>query len=199
MRLAVLASGTGSILHAILDNGLPVVLTVADRPCRALDIAAEASVPTELVDRSNWGGFGASFDREGFTRELTSVLQAHDVDLIAMAGFGTVLAEPIHDAYPMRILNTHPALLPMFPGWHAVEDALEAGVTETGCTVHYAVLETDTGPVVTQQSVAVLPDDTKETLHERIKQVERSLYPSAIRRVMEQLMAGTGDLTEAAR
>ncbi len=187
MRLGMLVSGTGTILEAVLDDGLPVVVVLADRPCRALDIAERASVPTVLVDRSEWGGYGADFDRDGYTRAVTEALQSHQVELVAMAGFGTVLDQPVHDAYPMRILNTHPALLPRFPGWHAVKEALDAGVSETGCTVHYAVLAMDAGPVVAQQAVAVLPGDTEQTLHERIKDVERRLYPSAIRKVVCEL------------
>jgi phosphoribosylglycinamide formyltransferase 1 len=191
----MLVSGTGSILEASLDAGLDVAVVLADRPCRGLEIAESASIASELVDRSEWGGFGDSFDRVGYTRAVTAVLRAHEVDLVAMAGFGTVLAQPVHDAYPMRILNTHPALLPLFPGWHAVRDALQAGVKETGCTVHFAVLVTDAGPVVAQESVPVLAGDTEETLHERIKQVERRLYPAAIRQVMKE-MAGVSS-TEA--
>ena len=114
----------------------------------------------------------------------------HEVDLVAMAGFGTVLAAPVHDAYRGRILNTHPALLPAFPGWHAVEDALAAGVKVTGCTVHVATLEMDAGPILAQEAVAVLPDDTVETLHERIKEVERRLYPATVRQVLAELAAG---------
>ena len=102
--------------------------------------------------------------------------------MVAMAGFGTVLGQSIHDAYPGRILNTHPALLPAFPGWHAVADALAAGVEETGTTVHVATLAMDAGPVLAQATVQVLPDDTEATLHERIKSVERTLYPDTIRR-----------------
>jgi phosphoribosylglycinamide formyltransferase-1 len=194
----MLVSGTGTILEASLQDGLRVAVVIADRPCRGLEIAERASIPAELVDRSDWGGFGSSFDRVGYTRAVTAVLRAHEVDLIAMAGFGTVLAQPVHDAYPMRILNTHPALLPAFPGWHAVKEALEAGVEETGCTVHYAVLATDAGPVVAQQAVPVLEGDTEETLHERIKEVERRLYPAAIRKVITELEE-SNELREAAR
>jgi phosphoribosylglycinamide formyltransferase-1 len=104
-----------------------------------------------------------------------------------MAGYGTILEKPIHDAYEGRILNTHPALLPAFPGWHAVEEALQHGVKITGCTVHLATLEVDAGPILAQEAVPVLPDDTVESLHERIKAVERRLYPETIRTFMEQL------------
>ncbi len=119
-----------------------------------------------------------------------------------MAGFGTVLAQAVHDAYPGRILNTHPALLPAFPGWHAVAEALAAGVSQTGTTVHLATLEMDAGPILAQEAVPVLPDDTEASLHERIKRVERQLYPDTIRRFVDGLAAvgadGTGSPSEVA-
>ncbi|HUO49260.1 MAG TPA: formyltransferase family protein, partial [Acidimicrobiales bacterium] len=93
----------------------------------------------------------------------------------------------VHDAYPGRILNTHPALLPAFPGWHAVRDALAAGVGVTGCTVHVATLEVDAGRVLAQEEVPVLPGDTEAALHERIKQVERRLYPATVKAVLHEL------------
>ena len=101
-----------------------------------------------------------------------------------MAGFGTVFGEPIHDRFPNRILNTHPALLPAFKGWHTVRDALDAGVDITGCTIHVATLEVDAGPILAQEAVPVLPDDDESSLHERIKAVERHLYPATIRAVL---------------
>ncbi len=181
-------SGTGTILQAMLEQGLPVVAVVADRPCRGLELAAAAGVPAVLVDRRQWGGFGPAFDRVGYARAVTEALEAQRPDLVAMAGFGTVLAEPAHEAFPGRILNTHPALLPAFPGWRAVEDALAAGATVTGCTVHVATLEMDAGPVLAQEEVPVLPDDTVETLHERIKQVERRLYPETVRHRLAEVV-----------
>lgn len=183
-RLGVLASGSGTILQALLDAGLPVAVVVADRPCAALERAARAGVPAELVERTS---FGADFDREAYTRRVVEVLQRYRVDLVAMAGFGTILAQPIHDAFPGAIVNTHPALLPAFKGWHAVKDALAAGVKVTGCTVHLATLEVDEGPILAQEAVPVLEGDTVETLHERIKDVERRLYP----KVLRELLSGT--------
>jgi phosphoribosylglycinamide formyltransferase-1 len=188
VRVAVLVSGTGSILDAMLGEDVPVALVLADRRCRALEIATDAGIATELVDRQDFGGFGGGFDRWGFTRRVKDVLVAHDIDLIAMAGFGTVFARPLFDAFPSRILNTHPAILPAFPGWHAVEEALAAGVGTTGCTVHLATVETDAGPVLAQEEVPVLADDTVETLHERIKRCERQLYPRVIKDYIESLM-----------
>ncbi len=193
MRIGVLASGSGTILEAILETDLPVRLVVADRECRALEVAARASVPSLLVDRVRFGGFGPSFDRDGYTRAITAALVEGGVDVVVMAGFGTVLGQPVHDAFPARILNTHPALLPAFPGWHAVRDALAAGVPETGTTVHIATLEMDAGPVLAQATVSIRPDDTEASLHERIKAVERTLYPATIRGFVDDLAAGVGD------
>ena len=189
VRIGVLASGSGTILEAILADGLPVHLVATARPCRALEVAAVATVPTVLVDRADYGGFGDGFDRVGYTRALADTLVAAGVDVVVMAGFGTVLEQPVHDAYPDRILNTHPALLPDFPGWHAVHDALAAGVPETGTTVHVAHLEMDTGPILAQAKVPILPDDTEARLHERIKAVERTLYPATIRAFIDDLAA----------
>jgi phosphoribosylglycinamide formyltransferase-1 len=185
VRVAVLVSGTGSILDAMLADEVPVALVLADRACRALEIATAAGVDTELVDRQDFGGYGKGFDRWGFTRRVAAVLDAHGIELVAMAGFGTVFAPPMFEAFPDRILNTHPALLPAFPGWHAVEDALAAGATVTGCTVHLATVETDAGPVLAQEEVPVLADDTVQTLHERIKRCERQLYPTVIKQYIK--------------
>jgi phosphoribosylglycinamide formyltransferase 1 len=190
MRLAVLASGSGTILQAILEAGLPVSVVASDRPCAALAVAEEHGVRSELVDRRLYGGFGPDFDRDGYTAALAATLATHQVDLVAMAGFGTVLGAAVHDEFPGRILNTHPALLPAFPGWHAVRDALAAGVTETGCTVHAATLEMDAGPVLAQEVVPVLPGDTEGSLHERIKVVERRLYPATLTWALSELSAG---------
>jgi phosphoribosylglycinamide formyltransferase-1 len=182
VKLGVLASGGGTNLAAIIAARLPVSVVIADRTCAALDIATAAGVPSELVAR---GDFGPEFDRLGYTQRVVAVLKHHHVDVVAMAGFGTVLAAPILDAFPGRVLNTHPALLPAFKGWHAVADALAAGVPVTGCTVHIATAEVDEGPILAQEEVAVLPGDTAESLHERIKEVERRLYPDTIRRFLE--------------
>lgn len=184
--MAVLVSGSGTILEAALAAGVPVALVLADRPCRGLDVARASGVEAVLVDRRDWGGFGPGFDRVAYTGAVTGSLVSHSVDLVAMAGFGTVLEASVHDAFPGRIVNTHPSLLPAFPGWHAVEEALGAGATVTGCTVHVATAELDSGPVLAQEEVPVLPGDTVETLHERIKAVERRLYPETIMRVLAE-------------
>ena len=121
MQIAVLASGTGSLLEALLDADLPIAGVLVDRHCRAEEIATKAGLPVVAVVREN---FSSGFDRESFTSEVVAALAPFAVDLVVMAGFGTILAAPVHAAYPGRILNTHPALLPAFKGWHPVAGAL---------------------------------------------------------------------------
>jgi len=190
VRLGVLVSGSGTILEALIANGVPVALVAADRPCRGLDVARDAGVAALLVDRGDYGGFAADFDRARYSADLAGALRSHDIDLVAMAGFGTVVTSDFHDAFPGRVLNTHPSLLPAFKGWHAVAQALASGVAETGCTVHVATEALDDGPILAQRRVAVRPDDDESSLHERIKEVERQLYPEVLTRVMASLDAG---------
>ena len=175
-RLGVLASGGGSNLAAILRAGLPVVVVVVDRECGAVAVAEGAGVPARVVERGP--------DRVEFTHRVVDALEAHGAELVAMAGFMTILEKPIFDAFPGRVLNTHPSLLPAFRGAHAVADALEAGVKVTGCTIHVATVDVDSGPILAQEAVPILPGDTVADLHERIKAVEHRLYPAAIREPM---------------
>ena len=181
MRVGVLASGSGTILDAMLERSLPIVSVVVDRPCGATEVADRAGIMATVVERDD---FGSTFDRAGYTKRVVAALDDADVDLVAMAGFGTILDGLVFDTYAGRVLNTHPALLPSFPGWHGVEDALAYGVKVTGCTVHVATAEVDAGPIVAQEAVPVLPDDTVDSLHERIKAVERRLYPDTVAAVV---------------
>jgi phosphoribosylglycinamide formyltransferase 1 len=186
----------------MFEAGLPVTTVLSDRPCAGLTLAEERGAAAELVDRGLYGGFGPDFDRTGFTATVAATLVAHQVDLVAMAGFGTVMTEAVHRAFPGRILNTHPSLLPAFPGWHGVRDALAAGVSETGCTVHLATVELDAGPILAQEVVPVLPDDTEASLHERIKVAERTLYPATVVWALGELEVGraiVGPAREAVR
>ncbi|MGH9076887.1 MAG: phosphoribosylglycinamide formyltransferase [Acidimicrobiales bacterium] len=175
--VGVLASGAGTILGAILGAGLPVAVVVLDRPCPAAEVAGAAGVAVEVVVRDS---FGAGFDRPAYTTRVVGALVRHQVDVVAMAGFGTILAAPLFEVFGGRVLNTHPALLPAFRGWHAVRDALAAGARVTGCTVHVATESVDDGPILAQESVTVEAGDTEDSLHARIKEVERRLYPRAI-------------------
>jgi len=184
-KLAIFVSGTGTLLKSFLNNGLNVDLVLADRPCRGIDVVAkEKNVPTELVLRTD---FSPNFDRAAYTQLVFDALKRHEIDAVAMAGFNTVLAPSIFEAYGGRILNTHPALLPSFKGHYAIRDALAYGVKVTGCTVHIATPEIDVGTILAQKAVPVLPDDTEDSLHERIKVVERSLYLETIRAFMATL------------
>lgn len=194
VRIGVLASGTGTVLGSLLEASLPVAVVVVDRRCGAEGVAELAGVPVQLVERKD---FGPAFDRDAFTDEVVVAIDAYGVDLVVMAGFGTVLGASLHRRWSGRVLNTHPALLPSFKGWHAVEAALAAGVKVTGCTVHVATLEVDDGPILAQEAVAVLDGDTVDALHERIKQVERRLYPETVRAFVNRLASagesGTGE------
>jgi phosphoribosylglycinamide formyltransferase 1 len=190
VRIAVLASGSGTLLEAILEDDIPVALVVVDRPSKAQGVAEAHDVEAVLVERTS---FGEEFDRDAYTAQVVEVLRARGIELVVMAGYGTIFSEAIHTAFPDRILNTHPALLPSFKGWHSVRDALDYGVKVTGCTVHVATLEVDAGPILAQEAVPVLPDDDEASLHERIKAVERRLYPDTIRAVLADpsLLTGT--------
>jgi phosphoribosylglycinamide formyltransferase-1 len=185
-RLAVLVSGSGTNLEAMLTQRLPVSLVLADRDCRALAVARTSGLPTALIDRRDFGYLPrASWDRTGFTQAVAAKLREHQIDIVAMAGFMTVLTPAIFAEFPGRILNTHPSLLPRFKGGRAVADTLAAGAAESGVTVHLASPELDSGTVVAQAKVPVLPHDTVSSLWERIKTAERRLYPAVLRGFME--------------
>jgi phosphoribosylglycinamide formyltransferase-1 len=182
-QLAVMVSGKGTIFEAMLESGLQVALVIADRPCRGLKLAEAAGIPTELVHRES---FGQNFDRIAYSQRIAETLRAHNIDLVAMAGFMTILDEPVFALYHGKILNTHPSLLPQFRGEHAVRDTLAAGAKVSGCTIHIATLELDAGPILAQESVPVMPDDTPESLQERIKTVERRLYPETLKQLIKK-------------
>jgi phosphoribosylglycinamide formyltransferase-1 len=176
MRIVVLVSGTGSNLQAVIDafqaGELPVEIAAvgADRPgTYGVERSAAAGIPTFVVD------FKSFDDRAAWNAELARVCLTYDPDVVVSSGFMRIVSAEFIEAFGGRYLNTHPALLPAFPGAHGVRDALAYGVKVTGCTVHWADAGVDTGPIVAQRAVSVLPDDTEETLHERIKAQEREL------------------------
>ena len=173
-RVVVLASGTGSLLQSLLaaavgDYPARVVAVGTDRDCSAVRIAADAGVPSYTVR------LGDQPDRAAWDAAITAATAAHNPDLIVSAGFMKILGPQFLSRFPGRVVNTHPALLPAFPGAHAVPDALTYGVKVTGCTVHLVDAGVDTGPILAQQAVDVHDGDDEETLHERIKTVERRL------------------------
>jgi phosphoribosylglycinamide formyltransferase 1 len=178
-RLVVLASGTGSLLESLLDAAVGdyparVVAVGVDRDCRAVEIATAASLPTFTVR------LGDHPDRDAWDAALTEAAAAHSPDLVVSAGFMKILGQKFLSHFCGRILNTHPALLPAFPGAHGVAEALAYGVKVTGCTVHLVDAGTDTGPILAQQPIPVLDDDDEETLHERIKVTERRLLVDVV-------------------
>ena len=173
-RLVVLASGTGSLLQSLLDAAVGdyparVVAVGVYRDCRATEIASAASVPTFCVR------LGDDADRSVWNTAIADATAAHNPDLIVSAGFMKILGPEFLSRFMGRVVNTHPALLPAFPGAHAVPEALNYGVRVSGCTVHLVDAGVDTGPILAQQAVPVLDDDDESTLHERIKVVERQL------------------------
>ncbi|ACU53289.1 phosphoribosylglycinamide formyltransferase [Acidimicrobium ferrooxidans DSM 10331] len=188
MRVAVLASGVGTILESLVDHGVVPALVVADRPALALERARDAGLVSTLVDRRSYG-WRDSFDREAFSDAVADVLEAAKVELVVLAGFMTILAGSMLARFPARVVNTHPSLLPSFPGHDAVAQALSAGVRVSGTTVHVVVEQVDAGPILEQEPVRVRRGDSIETLHERIKHAERELYPRVVRAIVR---AGVG-------
>lgn len=173
-RIVVLASGTGSLLSSLLEAAVGdyparVVAVGVDRDCRAAKIAADAGIPSYTVR------LGEFPDRDAWDAALTEATAAYQPDLVVSAGFMKILGAQFLSRFPGRVINTHPALLPAFPGAHAVPDALTYGVKVTGCTVHVVDAGVDTGPILAQQAVEVRDGDDEESLHERIKVVERRL------------------------
>jgi phosphoribosylglycinamide formyltransferase 1 len=193
--LAVLVSGAGSNLQAMIDSGIPIQLVVADKPCSALAVAANAGIPISLVDRRSFGypGYGGQWQRKSFTQQIIHDLRYQKIDVVAMAGFMTILDPVIFHHFGGRILNIHPSLLPAFKGASAVRDALTAGVSETGTTVHIATeMLDDERYILGQVLVPVLPGDNEATLHERIKVQERQLYP----RILQAILSGQINLDD---
>lgn len=176
--IGVLVSGSGTNLQAILDAvgngqlGAKVGVVVSNVPtAKALERAKAAHVPAIVVDHK------AFPTREAFDAAIVEVLQAHKVDCVVLAGFMRLVTKTVLDAFPNRVVNVHPALLPAFPGLHAQRQALEYGVSVSGCTVHFVDAGTDTGPIIAQAPVPVLDSDDEASLVARILQKEHELLP----------------------
>lgn len=183
-RLVVLISGTGSLLQSLIDAvasghiAADILLVVSDNAdAYGLRRAEAAGIPTAVVAPAG--------DRAAWNIDLRDTIAAVNPDWIVSAGFMRIIGAPLLDAYEGRILNTHPALLPAFPGAHGVRDALAYGVRVTGCTVHLVDKGVDTGAIIAQGHVDVLDDDDEESLHERIKVVERDLIVEVVRRLAD--------------
>ena len=184
-RIVVLISGSGTNMEALVEacraGAVPgeVVAAIADRDCEGLRLAEKLSIQAELVD------FSAYEEREEWSIALRDRVRSYEPDLVVSAGFMRILAPVFVDAFPGRLINLHPALLPSFAGAHGVRDALEHGVKVTGSTVHFVDHLVDHGPILLQEAVVVQEDDDVETLHERIKKVEHQLLPRACRLILE--------------
>lgn len=188
MRLGILGSGSGSNMQAILDAiddgslDASIALVLSDNPDGyILERAKKHGIPTGLIDCR---GFQQKFPEEA-QAETAAALKEAGVELVCLAGFMRLVKQPLLAAFPNRILNIHPSLLPAFPGLESWQQALEAGVPETGCTVHYVDAGMDTGPIILRAKVPVQPGDTGESLHERIQVQEHRIYPEAIRMVAD--------------
>ncbi len=180
-RVGVLISGRGSNMASLIEAAAhptypaEIVVVISNRPeAGGLARAAAAGIPTIVVDHT------AHADREAFERELHAALVAHRAELVCLAGFMRLLTPWLIGNWEGRMLNIHPSLLPLFKGLHTHRRALEAGVRIHGCTVHYVVPEVDSGPIIAQAAVPVLPNDTEEALAARVLRQEHALYPLAL-------------------
>ena len=194
MNVGVLVSGSGTNLQALIDRGTrnelgPARLTVVGcnvPDCPALSRARLAGLPTFIVDHRDHG------DRAAVDRALVEALRAHQVDLVVLAGFMRVLSGDLLDAFPGRVINIHPALLPAFPGVHGVRQAYDAAVKIAGCTVHFVDRGVDTGPIIAQAAVQVQDDDDDEALRARILAEEHRLLPAVVRAIAERRVVVEG-------
>lgn len=183
LRVSVLASGEGSNLQAILDvvhqkHGVEVVCVVSDKPgAKALERALEAGVPMAIFSVADFE------DRAARDRAIASHLRDVGTDLVVLAGYMAILSEEFIAAFFGRIINVHPSLLPKYPGLRAIEQAIEAGETQTGVTVHYVDEGVDTGDVIAQEMVGIAPGESAEALAERIHAIEHRLLPEVVAQI----------------
>jgi phosphoribosylglycinamide formyltransferase 1 len=188
LRLGVLASGSGSNFEAIAQwiadgklNAKIHVLVYNKPDAKARDRAQRWNIPSQLLNHKDFSS------REALDDAIVQVMRQHDVDWVIMAGWMRIVTQRLIDAFPGHVLNIHPSLLPSFRGARAVEQALAAQVKVTGCSVHRVALEVDSGPILIQAAVPILPDDTADTLHARIQVMEHQIFPRAI------VLAADGD------
>ena len=186
-KLALFVSGSGTnmenLILKIREQQLPYepAVVICDRPgAKALERAERLKVKTELVDRKHFAS------KELFEKAIIAKLDSYGIELIALAGFMRILSAEFVQRYHGRLINIHPSYLPAFTGGHAIRDALEAKVPETGVTVHHVVTEVDAGPIIIQRKVPILPQDTLEILEARIHAVEYELYPEALRLLVKK-------------
>lgn len=193
-RIAVLISGSGSNLQAIIDavtaGEIPgtIELVLSNRPgAGGLERARRASIPTAVIDHREYA------TREAYDTALAEHLSALNPDLIVLAGFMRILTDGLVRAFTGRLINIHPSLLPAYRGLHTHERALAAGETVHGCSVHFVIPALDAGPVIAQASVPIQPGDTPETLQDRVQTVEHQLYPQVVRWIAEGRVRMAGE------
>ncbi len=190
LRTAVLISGNGSNLQAILDAAhaadypAEIVLVISNNEdAFGLKRADNAGVPTVVIDHRNFAS------RDAFDRMMDASLKTHEIGLVVMAGFMRILSDWFVTEWQGKLVNIHPSLLPKYKGMHTHKRALEAGDAEHGCTVHWVTPELDSGEIIAQAALDILPGDTPETLQQRVHALEHQLYPEAVRKVATQLLA----------
>jgi phosphoribosylglycinamide formyltransferase-1 len=188
LKLGILASGSGSNFEAIATaiaaqklNAKIQVLIYNNPKAKVVERAKKFGVTSILLNHRDYS------TREDLDQDLVKTFNQYDVDWVVMAGWMRIVTPVLIDAFPQKIINLHPSLLPSFPGIHAIEQALEAGVKITGCTVHLVELEVDSGPILMQAAVPILPDDTAETLHARIQVKEHQILVGAIAQLQQKL------------
>lgn len=186
LRIGVLASGGGTNLQAIIDRcregsiQAEIALVLTNKPgAGAIERAQKAGIPTACIDHREFA------QRQDFDEAMVGALREAGVELVVLAGFMRIITQVFLDAFPERIINIHPALLPAFPGLHVQQQALDYGARFSGCTVHFVDSGVDTGPIIIQAIVPVLPDDTADTLAARILEQEHQIYPRAIQLIAE--------------
>ncbi|MBL1227039.1 phosphoribosylglycinamide formyltransferase [Enterococcus sp. BWR-S5] len=187
MRMAVFASGNGSNFQVIADvvknqeiDGEIVLLFSDNREAKVLSRAEVLGIPSHAFSPKEFS------DKGTYEGEILHLLEEKDVDFIVLAGYMRLIGPALLEAFPQKIINIHPSLLPSFPGLHGIRDAYEAGVAETGVTVHYIDKGIDTGPIIAQEKVAIETEDTLESLEEKIHQVEHRLYPAVLKRIIKE-------------
>lgn len=186
LRIGVLASGSGTNLQAIIDRchegsiAAEIAVVITNNPgAGALDRASKAGIPTLCINHRDFT------ERESFDLAVVKALQEAGVELVALAGFMRIITQTFIDAFPERIINIHPALLPSFPGLNVQQQAIDYGARFSGCTVHFVDGGVDTGPIILQAVVPILPGDTAESLAARILEQEHKAYPRAIQLIAE--------------
>jgi phosphoribosylglycinamide formyltransferase-1 len=181
MKLAVFASGSGTNFENLVKQAIPITFLFADkRDAKALARAEKLGVPAFTFELKEFA------NKTAYENAILELLVAHEIDLIVLAGYMKIIGSTLLSAYEGRIINIHPAYLPEFPGAHGIADAWQAGVSESGVTVHYVDAGVDTGQIIAQRRVPILADDTIESFEARIHEMEYVLYPEVLKKILKE-------------